>query len=148
MRVEVDQSGKIEKTNKDTVIAFSNKTSRAIVIPAKVKRQLQEVFRSRGKPRLFVYRTFASGVFLLIERHLHQIKDLVVDTEYKGHEKQIKEIILELIRRSNLPEPNIYFQRIGDKPKVHYAAHDVFTKKKKADVTIDFETIASLAIKK
>jgi len=148
MRVEIDQSGKIENTNRATVIAFANEISYAILIPAKVKRQLQEVFRRQGKPRLFVYKTFAAGLFLLINGHLAKIKDIVIDTEYTGHEKQIKDILLELIRRDRLPEPNIYFQRIGGKPKVHYVAHDVFSKKKNADKVIGFEEIVVLVTKK
>jgi hypothetical protein len=150
MKVEIDQSGKIEDTSKPTVIAFANEISRAILIPAKVKRQIQEVFRRQGKPRLFVYRTFAAGIFLLIKDYLPKIKiqNIIVDTEYTGHEKQTKEIIIELIRRYNLPEPNIYFQRIGDEPKVHYAAYDVFSKKEKADKVASFEEIVALATKK
>ena len=148
MRVEIDQSGKIEETRKNTVIAFANGISYAVLIPAKVKRQLQEVFRRQGKPRLFVYRTFAAGIFLLIKNHLPKIKDLVIDTEYIGHEKQIKEMVLEMIRRRGLAEPNIYFQRIGNKPKVHYAAYEVFSKKKKADFVVSFEEIVVLATKK
>ena len=147
MKIEIDQSGKIENTSKVTVVAFANEVSHAILIPAKVKRQLQEVFRRQGKPRLFVYRTFAAGVFLLIKDYLPKIKDIVIDTEYTGHEKQIKDVILELIRKEHLPEPNIYFQRIGNKPKVHYAAYDVFSKKKKADKVISFEDIIVLATK-
>lgn len=147
MRVKIDQSGKIEDTSKDTVVAFADGLSYTILIPAKVKRQLQEVFRRQGKPRLFVYRTFAAGVFLLIKKCLPKIKDLVIDTEYAGHEKQIKEIILEMIRKNNLPEPNIYFQRIGSKPKVHYAAYDVFSRKKKADRVVSFEEIVGPATK-
>ena len=148
MKVEIDQSGKIENTNKVTVIAFANEVSYAILIPAKVKRQLQEVFRRQGKPRLFIYRTFATGVFLLIRDYLPKIKNIVIDTEYTGHEKQIKDILLELIRKDHLPEPSIYFQRIGNKPKVHYTAYDVFSKKKKADRVIGFEEIVALATKK
>ena len=38
---------------------------------------------------------------------------------------------------------DIKFARIGNKPKVHYAAHDVYIGKKKADKTILLKEILS-----
>lgn len=38
MQIEIDQSGKIEDTRKDTVLAFSNGKNYSILIPAEVKR--------------------------------------------------------------------------------------------------------------
>jgi hypothetical protein len=37
LRIEVDQSGKIEQTHRDTALAFSNEISYAVLIPARVK---------------------------------------------------------------------------------------------------------------
>lgn len=148
MKIEIDQSWKIEKTNKATVLAFSNKKSFALKIPSKIKRQLQEMFRRQGQPTLFVYRTFAAGIFLLIKDHLKKITYIVIDIEYPGKEPLIKEILLELLRKYKLKEPEIAFKRIGEKPKVHYAAHNVFTGKKKADKIVSFEELRELVIKK
>lgn len=143
MKVLIDQSGKIENTSKDTVIAFSDSKTYSIKIPAKVKRQAQKMFKTQGAPKLFIYRTFAAGVFFLIREFLNEITDVVIDIEYPGKEKLIRDIILEFIRKNNLLEPDISFARIGRKPKVHYAAYDVFSKKKKPDKILSFEELFS-----
>ena len=55
MHVEVDQSGKIEDTATDTVLAFSNEADFAILIPAKVKRVCLRRLRNRGKAGKSIY---------------------------------------------------------------------------------------------
>ena len=42
MKIEIDQSGKVEETNKPTVIGFSNSLQRTILITAKEKQKLQD----------------------------------------------------------------------------------------------------------
>jgi len=74
MKIEINQSNKIEQTNKDTIIGLSNQKAFTILINRKIKRKLQEEFRKQGKPRLFVYRTFIAGVVLLIK--YAQLKNL------------------------------------------------------------------------
>ena len=73
MIIEIDQSGKIENTSKNTVIAFSNEIFGSILVKAKDKREIQKIFRKIGKPRIFVYRLFAILIFLLIKNHLKKI---------------------------------------------------------------------------
>jgi len=146
MKIYIDQSGKVENTAKVTAIAFSDGKKYAIKINQRTKRQIQEVCRRKGLSRLFIYRTFAALVFLLIKKSLSIIDQVVIDMEYPGHEKTIKEIILELLRKEGLKEPSICFARIGNRPKVHYAAYNVYAKKKKEDKLIKFEEIMSLVI--
>jgi len=147
MRYRIDQSGKIENTSKATVVAFSNDTSKAVLVRARTKRQLQEMFRRRGKIRLFIYRIFAALIFLLIKDELSHIKQIVIDTEYPGKEKLIERILLEYIGLHQLEAPAIYFQRVGNKSKVHYTAYDVFVGKKKPDKVVKLEELQKLAIK-
>ncbi|MFZ5365897.1 MAG: hypothetical protein ACOZBZ_01250 [Patescibacteria group bacterium] len=147
MKVFIDQSGKIENTEKDTVIAFTNKISASIRIPAKVKRLFQKIYRKKGKPKLYIYETFAFGIFLLLKNYLSWVKDVVIDKEYPGHEKMVKQLLLELIEKNKLKIPHIEFARIGRKPRVHYAAHDVFEKKKKPTYEISLKTILALTKK-
>ncbi len=148
MRVEIDQSGKIEDTSKNTVLAFSNKIWSAIVIPAKVKRQIQEIFRRRGQPRIFVFRTFAAGVVLLIKNYQKQITDVQIDTEYSGHEVVIKDIIMQMLREQNISEPNIYFGRIGKKSMAHHRAYAVALGKLEPEREVGLDDLLEITIKK
>lgn len=70
MTYQIDQSGKIEQTAQDTILAYANSTEYALRIPKKLKRKIQELFRVNG---------------------------------------------------------------IGNQPKVHYAAYNVFINKKKPE---------------
>lgn len=81
MRIEIDQSGKIEDTSKDTVIAFSDDSFGGIIIKARDKREIQKIFRKIGKRKIFIYRLFAILIFLLIKKHLKKISQMIVDFE-------------------------------------------------------------------
>lgn len=148
MRVEIDQSGKIEDTSKDTILAFSNKIWSAIVIPAKVKRQIQEIFRRQGKPKIFVFRTFAAGIILLIKNYQKQITDVQIDTEYPGNEAVIKDIVVQMLREQGIPEPNIYFGRIGKKSMAHHRGYAVAIGKLEPERKVELDDLVKIAIKK
>ena len=76
MKIEIDQSVKIEETAHDTVLAFSNGARCAIVIPAAVKRQALAYLQKRGKSRkIAVIMVFVAGLFLLLRDV--QVFDLV-----------------------------------------------------------------------
>ena len=59
MKCQIDQSNKIEQTEKDTVIALANGIKFTIMIRSKDKRIIQNEFRLRGKPRNFIVFTFS-----------------------------------------------------------------------------------------
>jgi len=128
MRVEVDQSWKIENTNKHSVLAFSNGTSSSVLIPAKDKKLLQEFFRAAGKPEMFVYRTFAVLAYHLIKDHLDKIDTIVFDREYPQKEALIKDLFLQLVRkqRPNFDKGCVWFEEIGKKSNAHWEAYWVF----------------------
>ena len=46
MRIEIDQSNKIEQTNKDTIIGLSNDKTFTVLIKAREKRKLQEELKT------------------------------------------------------------------------------------------------------
>lgn len=146
--IEVDQSGKIEDTSKDTIIAFSNGVSGSLKIPSRIKRQLQEIFRREGKISVFIYRTFAAGLYFLLAKQFKSQEQIIVDREYTGHESQIKDIFLEFgsLNKSNLP--NIIFGEIGKSSPAHKLASSVAHKKINATKTLSFEEIAVFAVKK
>ena len=139
MKYQIDQSGKIENTNVMTVLAICNHIVHTVVIPAKVKRQFQEICRQNGLTRLYVYILFSYGVYTLLLQ-LKNTSQVIIDTEYPGKERLINRMVEALMGKTNI---DIKFARIGNKPKVHYAAHDVYIGKKKADKTILLKEILS-----
>ncbi|TSC87541.1 MAG: Uncharacterized protein G01um10147_519 [Microgenomates group bacterium Gr01-1014_7] len=146
MTYQIDQSGKIEQTSKDTVIAYSNGTKFAVVVPRRLKRKVQEIFRLHGFTSLFVYYLFSVGVFYLLS-NLKEKSSVTIDTEYPGKDKIIKQFATSLLKNNNKIEHEISFARIGNRPPAHYAAKDVFDKKIKPDKILNLEDIIK-AIKK
>ena len=151
MQIEIDQSGKIEETNKDTIIAFSNGIKQSVRIHRRTKRRLQETFRTYGKPRLFRFRVFACGVYILIKNYLSKINQIVIDTEYIGNEKLIKEMIIEIANSEPIKNDlrqKIVFKRIGKNSSAHILALSVSRKNIKADKVIGYDELVKIAIKK
>jgi hypothetical protein len=136
MKIEIDQSGKIENTSKPTVIGFSNKNNKTIIIFATEKQRLQRYFRKVGKPNLFVYQTFSILIYLLL-RNQKQIEQIVIDKEYVGQEPLIKSYLLTLLRKNgrHFDKRRISFRQVGKKSAVHRLALAAY-KKKKADKKI------------
>lgn len=145
MKIEIDQSGRIEETNRDTVIAFSNEKQFSIRIPARIKRQLLEVFRRRGKPKLFKYKVFALGIAILLRRSKISPKNLslVIDDEYPGHEGTITDIIWSRFD----PEVEINFRSISKNSPAHEMAYYTYKKERKENVRLTYEEIVA-SIKK
>ena len=131
-KYQIDQSGKIEQTNKNTVIAFSNGIKYSVLIPKKLKRQLQEIFRIHGFTSLFIYYLFSVGVYYLLVK-IEQRSDITIDIEYPGKDKIIKQFVTGLLIKNKKAEHEINFARIGNRPPAHYAAKDVFDKKTSPD---------------
>ena len=136
MKIEIDQSGKIENTSKPTVIAFSGNKNKSLIIFAGEKQKLQNHFRKIGKPSSFVYMTFAVLICLLIKGE-RLIDEIVIDREYPGQEVLIKSYLLQFLRKSgkSFDKRKIYFQEIGRKSPAHnYAVRSY--RLKKADVKV------------
>lgn len=148
MKYQVDQSGRIEETNKNTVITCANKNfSQTVLIPAKVKRQLLEVFRRKGKPKLFMYRTFAAGVFFSAKKFLKKETILEIDSEYPGHEILIQDIIWEFCEKNQLPRPRVWYKNIGREAIAHKKAYYAYKKKRGFDKVLTFEELRVLVLK-
>ncbi len=146
MTYQIDQSGKVEQTNKDTVIAYANATQYAVLIPRRTKRIVQEIFRLHGFTKLFIYFLFSVGVYYLLES-LSKESEVVIDTEYPGKDNIILNFVNSLLKKNRKSTHNIRFARIGNRPPAHYAAKDVFDKKIKPDKVLTLEDIIK-AIKK
>lgn len=138
MKIEIDQSGKIEDTNKNTVIAFSNHKFKSIFISAKNKREIQKFFRRIGKPRIFVYKTFAILIFLLIKNNLKEISQIIIDEEYPGKSPLIKNFLFQEVRKikPSFSKQDIVFYRIGKKSRAHFLAYGAAIGKRKADMEV------------
>lgn len=148
MKVEVDQSIKIEQTNRDTIIAFSNNFSCSVIISSNAKKRIKKRFRELGKTHLFYYRTFAAGVVLLIKDHLQKIDMIVIDREYVGREKLIEDMILEMLKRLRRKQPRIYFRQIGKKSNAHNVAYYVMKKELKPNKILKLKELESLIFPK
>jgi hypothetical protein len=147
-RIEINQSNKIEQTSKNTIIGLANDKTFTILISAKIKRKLQEEFRKQGKPRLFTYRTFIAGIVLLLKyAQLRNLSKVVIDEEYYGKEKLLKSMFLEMGSRFFREIPEVYFERIGRKSKVHNICYLTMKGKYKVNKIISFEEIRRLALK-
>lgn len=141
MKIQIDQSGKIEQTNKDTILCISNSDWDSILISARIKRQMQRMFRSEGLVRMYVLLTFSAGLALLIKRNnLYQI--ITVDKEYYGHEKTILSMIHTMIGAIE-KVPRIEFALIGKKALAHHRAYAVAVKKLKPGKRVTFEELYS-----
>lgn len=131
MQVEVDQSGKVEWTQKATVLALANGVSFSILISAMAKREtLRELEsrrprRSRKMHRILV---FATLLFLLLKEHIEELSYIIVDDEYMGYGPTIKEHVLNLFRKHGISvDPNVIStHRIGKKSPAHDLAIKVF----------------------
>lgn len=129
--VEVDQSIKIEDSG-STVLAFADGIAHAIEVPANVKlAALQALYNQARKPGTAHRLVFAACLFLLLENHLTQLERVVIDTEYMGHEADIRAFLLRYIWRK-VPEFEpwrIEFRQIGKKSPAHHKAELVRLRK-------------------
>lgn len=148
MKYQIDQSGKIEQTSKNTVIAISNSFSKSIILKAKDKRALKDIYRTAGKPRVFVIQVFSALIYLLLENAKIEKGAVYIDKEYPGHEDIIKSYINQLIRKRgkiNLEPNSIRFTLVGKTSDVHLLTYKYF-KLGKADYIAGKEDILAMVL--
>lgn len=147
MRIEIDQSGRIEYTNKLTAIAFSNSKNHTIIISSKNKKYIQQLFRKSDKSNLFVYKTFSCLIFYAIKKYLKSIDQIIIDQEYTGYDKLIRKTIVEIAKKCSykIDEDIIHFKQIGKHSNAHKLAINAF-RKKRANVKVKYQDIISLII--
>lgn len=140
--VEIDQSGrKIEKTDKETIVAFADGKDRAIRIPTHVKREAIRELRRRGKSDSLNYLLFATALHLLLKDDIEDIDRATIDIEYRGYEAQIKEHLVNLLRRAGkkVQPYQIHFDRITKQSPAHKVAIQTFRGQRRADHTVTHE---------
>lgn len=134
---QIDQSGKIEDTAKNTIICIANGQWDAIIIPTIVKRRLQKVFRTNGKTRNFILFTFAAGLSILLKRK-KEIGSVLIDQEYLGHERTINKLINEM---NSAITVTIRWGLIGKQAHAHDIAAKIAHKKLVAKKKVTFNEI-------
>lgn len=127
--IEVDQSGKIERTQENTSLAFSNGIGGSILILAVEKRECVSRLRQRRETGKTIYlKLFVAALYLLLKDHLSQIERIAIDEEYPGQEAAIRSMLLNHIRKiaPGFREDQIVFRQIGKKSQAHYTALAVY----------------------
>jgi hypothetical protein len=144
VKFEIDQSGKIEDTAKNTVLALSDDIKYTVILSAKTKRTLQSILRREGRPGMFVYLVFSSLLYLLLKSVQPKSK-VIVDKEYPGKENLVKLIIKRIIQKEGAEgKLNFEFGLVGKSSNAHGLAHKTYKKKLKANKKVKFEEIIRL----
>lgn len=143
----IDQSGRVEETNKITVVALADKKRWfTIALLPKTKKDLLQIFRKSDKPKVFPIVVFANIVFMTMLKSKIYPQELIIDIEYPGHENTIKNIIITLCRRFKKKAPEIYFANIGKNDPAHFAAWKTYKKMLNPNIILksgDFKGILS-----
>lgn len=140
---EIDQSGKIEDTSHDTIIAISNHIKSTITLKKTHKRIIQNIFRQLKKPKLFIPITFSALLSLLIKNSKSNQK-IIIDREYTGYESLIIKLTKNNLEKLKCKNNNIEFQNIGKNSPAHDLASKVSHHKKISNKIVTFEEICLL----
>ena len=144
MKIEIDQSGRVEYTSTSTVIGDSNGNS--ILIRSIDKQYLQKIFRSIDRPQMFVLETFSILVALLIKTTYSPTHIYIIDKEYFGHEDVIRGLVKKHLRKMqiDIETCQIDFALIGKKSKAHDVVYARYKRKKKGVIITAGEMIQIL----
>lgn len=141
MSYQIDQSGKIEQTERNTVIACINSQEITILLKKSEKRKLQRVFISLDMKKFFPYFAFAALIALLIIKLKPKTK-ISIDKEYFGHEKLIEDKVKIYLKQLGVAHsPTIEFGHVGKLSKAHNLAYVVAVNKKKPDLIVNAKSV-------
>ena len=143
MIIEIDQSGRIEETNKPTIIGATNKIKTSLKISAAEKRrllkQLTKVKPKWGGPRAKAL-IFAELIVLTLNNHVTKETTLIIDPEYPGYENEIKNWLLLKLQKRGLHKKAILFSQVGKHSNAHILANKTFRRILKPDREIGAES--------
>lgn len=144
IKIEVDQSGKIEQTNINTVIALTNNKNFSIIFKKGDKRILEKAFKKMGKGKGYPYIVFAALLAILLK--LSGITNkATVDREYMGHENTIRERTLHFLRSLGVKNDIVIeFGHVGKLSKAHNLAAKVGSKKLKPNKIVSLKEVLEL----
>lgn len=91
---------------------------------------------------MIALRMFAAGLFLLLKDHLQVITSVTIDSEYWGHEGEIRSLLLRLVWREDphFPREAISFRRIRGSP-AHSLAWRTHRGERKPDEEVGLEEL-------
>ena len=144
MQYEVDQSGKVEQTEHDTVLTLSNDVCFAVVLKKKDKRALETYFRKIGMRVHFPYLVF-SALLAILFYQVDPKSGILVDREYYGHEDLIEEKTTVYLKKLGLRRKIYYvFGFVGKLSPAHALAAKVSRKRRKFDLEVAAEELIDL----
>lgn len=121
MRVEIDQSGRLEHLDTNTVLSFANGKSGSILISVATKRLLiQGVRKSLFSEKDILAILFSILVFILIKEMPNGVS-YIIDEEYTGKERVIERALVTLLQNKFKQKwnGNIIFKQIGKLSPAH-----------------------------
>lgn len=146
MRLEVDQSRKVEQTG-PTVLACSNHESFSLLVPVKVKRQVLQKLRIQGRERrMSVHMVLAALAALLLCEAAQRATHIVLDDEYTGHRGVIKsQLLLYLLKLGTEVETDLIgFDFVGKNSAAHKLALSVYRGEREPDHRVTFDELWAL----
>lgn len=144
MTYQIDQSGKIEQTNIDTILALTNGRQFTVLLKKKDKRILEKTFKKIGKIQSYPFVVFAALLAMLIK--LSRVTNAItIDREYTGHENTIRERVLYFLHNLGIEyEIIIGFGHVGKLSKAHDVAAKVGSKKLKPNKVVNLNEVLEL----
>ncbi len=136
MKVEIDQSGKLEQSQTDTIMAYSNGHKGILIVKSTIKQQIIKIMRySPISQRDASMIWFAVVIFLLV-KDLSKNTTLIIDKEYPGREKIIEKTLSKLLQEyyNNRWSGSIRFQKIGKTSPAHIIAWSLHRSKQKGKI--------------
>lgn len=146
MKIEIDQSGKIEDYV-NTIVAFRNNEQFSVLLDRKLKNEILTRYRKKHKD--IIYWLFAICVYYCIRNYLDKIQHIIIDIEYKGKEADIKKYLLRFILKyyPKFEKDKIRFDVIGKKSRAHRLAYQTFIGKLAPNKVLIKKEIESLLLK-
>lgn len=146
IKYQIDQSGKIEQTNKDTIVALSNDHNLAIMVKAKTKRIIQTWFREEKRQRFFPYLTFAALLAILIKMESPKSR-VEIDKEYFGNEDLILERVTIYLKLLGIEKhPPLEWGHVGKTSKAHDYGAKMAKNKSKINKVISLEEVMEILL--
>lgn len=135
---QIDQSGKIEQSNKPTILCLANGKHFTIKISAVEKQKaIKALLKLRHPHKTYIYDIFSALAYILLRSK--SVRTVEIDIEYPGHQAGIKERLIQYF--GNQKTPDIHFGLVGKNCNAHKMALNVFHRNTKPDNIITAERV-------